>query len=129
MMASAHAGAEKTLAGDVQSGNEGYSRPSSRSMHTTDPESGFDGEAHLLNTSVHNLTWKGVTVTVKDRQTKNLRNIVDDVEGMVEAGRFLGIEPLHNEVSTLSLSLRRNMCPDGSLWVWQDDTPECPCSA
>lgn len=53
-----------------------------------DPESGFDGKAHLLNTTVHTLAWRGVTVTVKDRNTKELRNIVDNVEGIVEAGMW-----------------------------------------
>jgi hypothetical protein len=43
-------------------------------------------EAHLRNTTVHNITWKGVTVTVKDRETKLPKTIVDNVEGIVEAG-------------------------------------------
>lgn len=43
-------------------------------------------EAHLKNTTVRNITWKGVTVTVKDRETKLLKTIVENVEGIVEAG-------------------------------------------
>lgn len=94
-MASAHAGAEKGPAEAAQPGSGGHSRPSSPSMHMSDPEGALDGEAHLLNTTVYNLTWKGITVTVKDRNTKDLRNIVDDVEGTVEAGRFSEPIPLH----------------------------------
>lgn len=43
-------------------------------------------EKHLLNTTVKNITWSGVTVTVKDRETKEPKTIVDNVEGIVEAG-------------------------------------------
>ncbi|KAK7755365.1 hypothetical protein SLS62_002592 [Diatrype stigma] len=56
-----------------------------------DPESGFDGKAHLLNTTVHTLAWREVTVTVKDQSTKELRNIVDNVEGIVEAGEICAL--------------------------------------
>lgn len=45
-------------------------------------------EKHLLNTTVKNITWRGVTVTVKDRETKEPKAIVDNVEGVVEAGMF-----------------------------------------
>ena len=43
-------------------------------------------EKHLLNNTVKNFTWRGVTVTVKDRETKEPKTIVDNVEGIVEAG-------------------------------------------
>ncbi|KAH8673710.1 P-loop containing nucleoside triphosphate hydrolase protein [Xylariales sp. PMI_506] len=55
-----------------------------------DLESGFD-EGHLLNTTVKNISWQGVTVTVKDRKTKSLRKIVDNVEGLVEAGEICAL--------------------------------------
>lgn len=44
-------------------------------------------EKHLLNTTVKNLTWRGVTVTVKDRESTELKPIVNNVEGVVEAGK------------------------------------------
>lgn len=43
-------------------------------------------DAHLLNTTVQNFTWQGVTVTVKDRKTKLKKKILDDVQGIVNAG-------------------------------------------
>jgi len=43
-------------------------------------------EAHLLNTTVRSISWRGVTVTVKDRETGLPKNIVEDMEGIVEAG-------------------------------------------
>lgn len=51
-----------------------------------DLEEGSCSEDHLVNTTVKNITWAGVTVTVKDRETKQPRTIVDNVEGIVEAG-------------------------------------------
>jgi hypothetical protein len=44
-------------------------------------------EAHLQNTTVHNFTWQGVTVTVKDRKTKQPKVILDGIDGTVRAGR------------------------------------------
>ena len=87
MMAIVHADAEKPPAGAFTQSEGRYPRPPSQSVSASDPESGFDGDAHLLNTTVRHFTWAGVTVTVKDRNTKELRNIVDDVEGTVEAGK------------------------------------------
>ncbi len=92
-MASTSLGAEKGLQiWSGQHGNKDSYQPSSKSVVTADdlvdPEKGFDGKEHLLNTTVHSLMWTGVTVTVKDRNTKELRNIVDNVEGIVEAGEF-----------------------------------------
>lgn len=55
---------------------------------TMDLEENPVAEKHLLNTTVKNLTWRGVTVTVKDRETKEPKTIVDNVEGVVEAGEF-----------------------------------------
>ncbi|KAM0436012.1 hypothetical protein ACHAPT_002904 [Fusarium lateritium] len=48
-------------------------------------------EKHLVNTTVKNLTWRGVTVTVKDRETKEPKTIVDNVEGIVEAGEICAL--------------------------------------
>lgn len=45
-----------------------------------------EAEAHLRNTSVQNLTWKDVTVTVRDRVTKQPKVIVDHVSGHVQSG-------------------------------------------
>lgn len=44
-------------------------------------------EARPRNTTVRNISWSGVTVTVKDRVTKKQKTIVDNVEGFVEAGQ------------------------------------------
>lgn len=44
-------------------------------------------EAHLRNSSVNSVSWSSVTVTVKDRATKQPKVIVDNVNGYVQAGK------------------------------------------
>ncbi|KAI5460401.1 P-loop containing nucleoside triphosphate hydrolase protein [Mariannaea sp. PMI_226] len=56
-----------------------------------DPEERPVAEKHLLNTNVKNITWRGVTVTVRDRETKQPKTIVDNVEGIVEAGEICAL--------------------------------------
>ncbi|KAH6885020.1 P-loop containing nucleoside triphosphate hydrolase protein [Thelonectria olida] len=53
-----------------------------------DPEQRPVAEKHLLNTVIKNITWRGVTVTVKDRETKQLKKIIDNSEGIICA--FMG---------------------------------------
>lgn len=53
-----------------------------------DPEQQSVADAHLNNSTVKNVTWSGVTVTVKDRETKKPKKIVDDAAGAVQAGEF-----------------------------------------
>jgi hypothetical protein len=66
------------------------SKATSMKQHSdgADPEWGAADEHHLHNTTVKNITWTGVSVTVKDRETKQPRAIVDNVEGIVEAGEW-----------------------------------------
>jgi hypothetical protein len=45
-------------------------------------------DAHLLNNTVRNFVWQGVTVTVKDHKTKLPKTILENVDGIVEAGKF-----------------------------------------
>lgn len=59
-------------------------RPSDTSV--IDVESQGASEEHLMNTTVQNISWKGITVTVTDRQTKQPKRLVDDLEGVVYAG-------------------------------------------
>lgn len=47
----------------------------------------WDGDSRfLMNHSVKNLSWTGLTVTVKDRQTKQPRDLINDISGNVEQG-------------------------------------------
>lgn len=44
--------------------------------------------AHLTNTTVHSFSWEDVTVSVKDRKTKQPLDILSSVDGIVEAGAY-----------------------------------------
>lgn len=70
-------------------------------------------EKQLTNITVHNIIWRGVTVTVTDRKTKQSKTLVDNVEGIVKAGSF------HSIISSLSIpgskesntSIKENAAP------------------
>ncbi|KAL0931003.1 ABC transporter [Colletotrichum truncatum] len=48
-------------------------------------------DAHLLNTTVNNISWEGIEVTVKDRETKEPKSIVHNVDGFVQAGEICAL--------------------------------------
>ncbi|OJJ31565.1 hypothetical protein ASPWEDRAFT_118735 [Aspergillus wentii DTO 134E9] len=45
----------------------------------------------LANETVKNFAWDGLTVTVKDRQTKEPRNLIDGISGSVEQGELVAL--------------------------------------
>ncbi|KAJ9659565.1 hypothetical protein H2201_007314 [Coniosporium apollinis] len=47
--------------------------------------------AHLTNTTVQGFGWEGVSVTVKDRVTKQPKIILSDISGVVKAGELLAL--------------------------------------
>lgn len=47
--------------------------------------------AQLTNTNIRSFGWKGVTVTVKDRQTQQPKNLLNEVNGLVKAGELLAL--------------------------------------
>lgn len=66
-------------------------RTAQKQMAATDIEKGTVAEDHLRNTTVQSISWSNVTVTVKDRETKLPKTIVEDAEGIVEAGEILAL--------------------------------------
>lgn len=65
-------------------------------MSTSNPsiediEKGATDYAHLTNTTVHSFSWENVTVSVKDRKTKQPLDILSGVDGIVEAGMDLRV--------------------------------------
>ncbi|KAK3357604.1 P-loop containing nucleoside triphosphate hydrolase protein [Lasiosphaeria hispida] len=60
-------------------------------MIDVDVEHHAVAEAHLRNTTVRSLSWRNVTVTVKDRETKEPKAVVENVEGIVEAGEICAL--------------------------------------
>ncbi|KJK76855.1 hypothetical protein H634G_07897 [Metarhizium anisopliae BRIP 53293] len=70
----------------------GYEKPDPPPVGIkTDPEQQPVADRHLDNSTVKNITWSGVTVTVKDRETKKPKKIVDDAAGAVQAGEICAL--------------------------------------
>lgn len=44
----------------------------------------------LMNHTVQDFSWSGLTVTVKDRQTKEARDLINDVSGSMQQGKYSG---------------------------------------
>ena len=45
----------------------------------------------LTNTEIRSFAWEGVTVKVKERQSKKQKTILSDVSGVVKAGELLAL--------------------------------------
>jgi hypothetical protein len=58
----------------------------SNSSTNNDVEKNVSEYTQLNNTTVRNFGWKDVTVTVKDRSTKQPKNILHNINGFVQAG-------------------------------------------
>lgn len=48
-------------------------------------------DAHLLNNTIRHYSWQGVSVVVKDRKTKQPKAILQNVDGIVEAGEICAL--------------------------------------
>ncbi|EHK22118.1 uncharacterized protein TRIVIDRAFT_151139 [Trichoderma virens Gv29-8] len=70
-----------------------YNLPITQRVATTtqDIEKANNADEHLRNTTVKSLTWSGVTVSVRDRSTKQPKKIVDNVEGIVRSGELCAL--------------------------------------
>jgi hypothetical protein len=53
-----------------------------------DIEQSPGAEKHFINTDIRNIFWSGVTVTVPDRKNGQTRSILNNMEGIVEAGKY-----------------------------------------
>jgi len=61
--------------------------------------------AHLTNDTVQSFSWDDVTVTVNDRATQQPRDILSNVNGIVDAGEMLALMgPRYNTFSSLLTS-------------------------
>lgn len=58
-----------------------------------------DGSQFLMNHSVHDFAWSGLTVTVKDRQTKKARDLINDITADVQQGAYLLFSSLRSRMT------------------------------
>jgi hypothetical protein len=58
----------------------------STSTTNVDVEKNNGEYTQLINNTVRNFAWKDITISVKDRSTKQPKNILNDVNGFVQAG-------------------------------------------
>ena len=63
-------------------------KTTTQDLYSVDIEQKAVEDAHLMNDTVRNFTWQGITVVVKDHKTKQPKTILENVEGSVEAGTF-----------------------------------------
>lgn len=47
--------------------------------------------AQLTNTNIRSFGWKGVTVTVKDRQSQRPKKLLENIHGVIKAGELLAV--------------------------------------
>ncbi|KAJ5189084.1 Aminoacyl-tRNA synthetase class 1a anticodon-binding [Penicillium cf. griseofulvum] len=50
-----------------------------------------DSGHFLMNETVRNFSWQGLTVTVKDRETKRSRDLLNDISGDVQHGELVAL--------------------------------------
>ncbi|KAJ6168146.1 hypothetical protein N7497_000989 [Penicillium chrysogenum] len=50
-----------------------------------------NGDQFLMNHTVQRYSWKGLTVTVKDHETKKARDLITDMSGDVQQGEFVAL--------------------------------------
>ncbi|KXJ85279.1 putative ABC transporter [Microdochium bolleyi] len=50
-----------------------------------------NGHAQLTNTHIRSFGWRGISVAVKDRQSKRQREILTEINGSVKAGELLAL--------------------------------------
>lgn len=62
--------------------------PRTSSTENLDLEADHDRHAFLANDTVKSFSWRGVTVNVKDRETKVQKSILLNASGDVKQGEF-----------------------------------------
>ncbi|KAJ5499341.1 Aminoacyl-tRNA synthetase class 1a anticodon-binding [Penicillium expansum] len=65
--------------------------PSTLIASTTPDLERNDSGHFLMNETVRNFSWQGLTVTVKDRETKKSRDLINDISGDVKHGELVAL--------------------------------------
>ncbi|QQK40753.1 ABC transporter, putative [Penicillium digitatum] len=65
--------------------------PSSLMASRTQDLEQNDSGHFLMNQTIRNFSWQGLTVTVKDRETKKPRDLINDISGDVQHGELVAL--------------------------------------
>jgi hypothetical protein len=74
--------------GPSTSAEDNIHKTTTQDLYSVDIEQKAVEDAHLMNDTVKNFVWQGVTVKVKANKTKEPKAILDSVDGIVEAGKL-----------------------------------------
>jgi ABC-type multidrug transport system ATPase subunit len=83
-----------------------YKTTMTASNHSADVEKDAvaTGYTHLTNETVRSFSWNNVTVTVKDRVTKQPIDILSGINGIVEAGEVVALMGPRHAPTTIPTS-------------------------
>jgi hypothetical protein len=87
----------------------------SRSTTMSDVEKIMGDYAQLTNHNIRSFLWRGVSVSVKDRQTHEDKPILNNVSGIVYAGELMAVMGPSYVISLPILSLMLTI----SQWFWK----------
>lgn len=79
-----------------------------------------DSGRFLKNHTIRNYSWKGLMVTVKDRETKKARDLIHDISGDVKQGSYANV----TRMRSMLMFHRGAGSPDGPLGLRQDDAAQ-----
>jgi hypothetical protein len=97
---------------------------------SSDTERQNSHEFYMFNDVVHSLSWSNLSLTVEDRSTKKPKDLVSNVSGRINAGKYLATFFMDDNM--IDIISRRGSGSHGSLWQRKDDTPQRarrPCSS
>lgn len=69
-----------------------------------------DSGHFLMNETVQNFSWQGLTVTVKDRETKKSRDLINDISGDVQHG-LLSLSMIYIKIFILMRVIQGSSLP------------------
>lgn len=79
-----------------------------------------NGDHSFSNDLIQQLSWRNVTISVKDRKTKTEKNLVENVNGYVQAGEMLALMGPSGCGKTTLLNMLAARAPAGKLKMTGD---------